>query len=226
MSYGETPRYTGETPTIAATDQYTYTFAGWTPEIKPVTGDATYTAKYDAVVNAYTVFFDANGGKGDMESVTIARGSKMTLPECSFTAPNGKEFDKWDAGSPGDEVEIKSDLTVTAVWKEKPLTLTADVDPTQTDTHIVITVPYARRGRIAAQLTASEEGVRYESSKPGIISVDENGNIRLEKLCPFCKTATITAYSASGEKVASCVVNVRHAWWQYIIWFFFGSFWF
>ena len=148
------------------------------------------------------------------------------MPACAFTAPDGQVFDKWDAGNPSDEVEVKSDLTVKAIWKEKPLTLTADVDPAQTGERIKITVPYAKRGEIAATLTASEEGVRYESSKPGVISVDENGTIRLEKLCLFCKTATITAYSASGEKVATCVVNVRHAWWQYILWFFFGSFWF
>ncbi|MBR5620524.1 MAG: Ig-like domain repeat protein [Clostridia bacterium] len=182
--------------------------------------DAVYTP------NPQTVNFDPNGGEGEMESVNTTWGSKVTLPECAFTAPNGKEFDKWDAGDPGDEIEVKSDLTVHAVWKEKPLTLTADVDPTQTGERIAIRVPYAKHGAIAATLTASEEGVRYESSKPGVISVDENGVIRLEKLCLFCKTATITAYSASGEKVASCVVNVRHAWWQYIIWFFFGSFWF
>ena len=194
---------------------------------------SSYTLKaggvrIDAVyeVNMQTVTFDPNGGKGEMDSVTAAWGSTITLPECTFTAPNGKEFDKWDAGKPGDEVEIKSDLTVTAIWKEAPLTLTADVDPAQTGERIAIRVPYVKRGAIAATLTASEEGVRFESSKPDVISVDENGSIRLEKLCLFCRSATITAYSASGEKVATCVVNVRHAWWQYLIWLLLGSFWF
>ena len=223
----DTVTYNVETTSIADKEPAVPEKPGHTGEWPDYTlkvGGTRIDAVYEVIMQ--TVDFDPNGGFGEMESVTTAWGSTITLPECTFTAPNGKEFDKWDAGNPGDEVEVKSDLTVKAVWKEKPLTLTADVDPAQTGERIKITVPYAKRGGIAATLTASEEGVRYESSKPGVISVDENGVIRLEKLCLFCKTATITAYSADGQKVASCVVNVRHAWWQYIIWFFFGSFWF
>jgi len=37
VAYGQTPSYTGETPTKAATDEYTFTHSGWTPEITSVT---------------------------------------------------------------------------------------------------------------------------------------------------------------------------------------------
>ena len=46
IAYGETPEYNGETPTKEKTLRYEYTFAGWDPEIVPVTGDATYTAVF------------------------------------------------------------------------------------------------------------------------------------------------------------------------------------
>lgn len=51
---GIMPAYKGETPIKPATAEYTYTFAGWMPEVVPVTEDATYMATYMAVPNVIT----------------------------------------------------------------------------------------------------------------------------------------------------------------------------
>lgn len=46
--YGSTPVYTGDEPAKTKSENYTYEFAGWTPEIKSVTGAQTYTAVFDS----------------------------------------------------------------------------------------------------------------------------------------------------------------------------------
>ena len=73
------------------------------------------------------VIFNANGGSGTMAPKQVEKDSEYTLPVCGFTAPAGKEFDKWKVvvGSgvevekkPGESVIASDNITVTAIWKE------------------------------------------------------------------------------------------------------------
>ena len=67
----------------------------------------------------FNVSFDANGGTGTMDTFEVLKGDKFFLPSCGFTAPGGKEFDKWDKGKPGEWITITADTVVKAVWKDK-----------------------------------------------------------------------------------------------------------
>ncbi len=72
----------------------------------------------------YTVSFDTNGGSGTMASENVVDGSEFTLPECGFTAPEGKQFKAWLIGEteyqPGDKITVTSDVTIGALWQDVP----------------------------------------------------------------------------------------------------------
>ncbi len=105
------------------------------------------------------------------------------------------------------------------------LTLTDSITHQEPANRISVRVPYSRRGKLAVTLTASEDDVTWTSSKPRLMTVDENGNVTFTRLCIFCRSATITATTPDG-RTASCVVSLKLKWWQYIIWLLFGSLWF
>ena len=56
--YGAMPSYAGGTPTKAETEDYTYTFRGWSPAVTPVSGDIVYRAAYTAVPKGAYAFVE------------------------------------------------------------------------------------------------------------------------------------------------------------------------
>ena len=127
---GEIPVFNG-TPAKDSTAEYTYTFVGWTPEIVPVTGDATYTAVFTSVKNSYTVTFAGDSGVvGLPEPQTAEYGTNVSslLPATNPTKPSTAQFsytfDKWvvvsgsmTSGLPADAV-LGGDMTLKAAFHE------------------------------------------------------------------------------------------------------------
>ena len=81
---------------------------------------------YDLPKLGYIVSFDANGGSGSMVDETDQLGGYV-LPECTFTAPNGKQFKCWAEGSAtgtqfesGYEYGVATDVTFYAIWEDIP----------------------------------------------------------------------------------------------------------
>ena len=119
VTYGETPIYNGATPTKPATAEFTYTFAGWTPTITPVTGAQTYTATYSSVKKKYTLT-----AKPQENIMGVVTGSGIydygTQVVVIATPKFGYDFDMWDNGLTEKEIviELVSDSTVIALFTE------------------------------------------------------------------------------------------------------------
>ena len=81
----------------------------------------------------YTVSFNANGGTGTMNPVDNVSGS-YTLPQCTFTAPAGKQFKGWALSANGSVIvgtttNISTDTTLYAIWEDAQVN--PDPDPEQ-----------------------------------------------------------------------------------------------
>ncbi|MBP5493082.1 MAG: DUF4214 domain-containing protein [Clostridiales bacterium] len=100
----------------------TCSFVGaYTYKSAQLSADPLTSGKYDeitfVVTKQFTVSFDANGGSGSMNPITVFEGSSVTLPDCGFIAPEGMEFDGWDKGAVGSALVVTSNTVVTAQWK-------------------------------------------------------------------------------------------------------------
>ena len=80
-----------------------------------------------------TVSYSPNGGGGSMDSATMKKGSKYTLPESTFTAPDDtQEFKAWEVDgkevAAGTEITVDKDTVVKALWKKIPVNVTYDAN--------------------------------------------------------------------------------------------------
>lgn len=82
VEFGKHPEYMGAVPEKDAEDKYTYTFAGWSPEITSVTGDTTYTAQFNAVPRVYSLMLNLDEGILDNEEAYMEYtcGTGVALP--------------------------------------------------------------------------------------------------------------------------------------------------
>ena len=90
-----------------------------------------YVAVYDVPftvpsTETYTVSFNANGGTGTMLDETEQLGG-LILPNCTFTAPMGKQFKCWVEGgtggdqyAAGEEYNVTENVTFYAIWEDIP----------------------------------------------------------------------------------------------------------
>ena len=112
-AYGATPTYSGATPTKGG-----YEFAGWTPEITAVTGDAVYTATFN---EQFTVKLYNARNSTAARSITVTSGQTLAEKNVATPTMTGYIFKEWLLdGEPYDvNAPITQDLTLVGSWYYK-----------------------------------------------------------------------------------------------------------
>ena len=134
---GTHPEYSGTTPTLPATAQYTFTFSGWKDEnnqtygkdeeLPAASGSMTYTATYTTKVNEYTVtFVKENGSEISSETYpynTAADNIAVpTAPEKNPSTEETFEFKGWlnTTTNAIGVVAVTGDVTYKATYTGSP----------------------------------------------------------------------------------------------------------
>ena len=98
-------------------------------------GKVAFTLKTEVPAKYITISFDPNGGTGTMKPMRVKADENYTLPECTFTPPEGREFAGWLAVNgkvypAGTKVISSYDQSFKATWKDKEVAkVTISFDP-------------------------------------------------------------------------------------------------
>ena len=133
--YGQNPVYNnGQNPTKPATAEKSYTFAGWTPAVVTVSGNASYTATFTDATNTYTVTWYNEDGTTVLETATWAYGSVPSFtkptPAKAADAENTYAFKEWVAMSGLDsDGKVTGDASFKASYTATKIDYTGTVSP-------------------------------------------------------------------------------------------------
>ena len=216
----ECPFSASNPPVRPSTNEYDFTFLGWSPEVTIVTGDVTYTAIFDVYtkiqglrIDHSAIFIDIN----DSASVTaVISPSTATSKDVEWVSLNQNIA---TVNENGKIVGISAGETLVRVQskdgKFKAFCLVS-VAPVTTD-YIVVSAAGVSTTRLpgeAVQLyatimpeNASNKIVKWTTSNPAVATVDANG------LVVFGSTtgsAVITAMSdgyAAGSITVTCTTD-------------------
>lgn len=84
-------------PTKAETDEFTYTFSGWQPELTTVTGEATYTAGFTPITRKYAItFLDYDGSEITTKDVLYGETPSVADPTRPSDVQYTYTFRSWN----------------------------------------------------------------------------------------------------------------------------------
>ena len=142
----------------------------------------------------YTISYDANGGTGTMADTT---GASPEVAACSFTAPTGKEFSKWNTQANGEGTDyavgatVSENITLYAIW------VTEVADPSVYFTKITSTSQIGDGKYVIAY-----EGLIFDGSLTTLDAVKNTKSMNLTNLLTSYFTISDgDVVSASGKYI-------------------------
>ena len=125
VDHGKIPTHAD--PSKAATAEFTYTFAGWTPTVVAATGNAEYKATYSSATNVYTVIWKNEDGTVLETDEEVLYGTTPSydgdMPQKEASATNSYSFAGW---SP-EIIKVESNAVYTARYNTM-ITVTGEVE--------------------------------------------------------------------------------------------------
>ena len=128
VELGSMPTYDGEEPIKESDGRYNYTFAGWTPDIEPVTKDATYTATFSSEEITYTVTWENYDGTILEVDNNVPYGTTPTYDGATPIKESDNLYKYYFAGWTPDIEPVTKDATYTATFSSEEITYTVDFD--------------------------------------------------------------------------------------------------
>lgn len=178
-----------------------------------------------------TISFDKGDGNGNMADVKVEKGKEYTLPKCTFTAPEGKEFEAWEIEGTKklakESIVVDKDTKIKALWKDKLPENKEKLEPVmpyplmgQTNvTNFEHFITYKNETESDEYLKSIEKVIVKHKGKTqeitgakGIDSTDFMGNANKKLAFPFNskldKDDTITIISSKYKNVLIKILNV------------------
>ena len=178
-----------------------------------------------------TISFDKGDGNGSMADVKVEKGKEYTLPQCTFTAPEGKEFEAWEIEGTRkqakESIVVNKDTKIKALWKDKLPENKEKLEPVmpyplmgQTNvTNFEHFITYKNETESDEYLKSIEKVIVKHKGKTqeitgakGIDSTDFMGNANKKLAFPFNskldKDDTITIISSKYKNVLIKILSV------------------
>ena len=178
VEYGTMPNY-GANPTKAADAQYTYTFKDWTPEVKTVTGDATYKATYTKEANTYTLTYDLDGGEWENDTTyTYTKKYNEEVEVKADPTKTGYTFAGWTSA----EVEVVNgkftmpakDVTLKAKWEANIYKVTYELNGGEW-TEATNEFPYEYKATVEVVKTVpTREGYKFSGWRSQEVTIEND----------------------------------------------------